>query len=322
MTFLLRSIYTFHNGYGVAVECGLVHNNYYEPAMRIALIKSNTSVNNESDCKSEYDPAAAAADHQPSTSSIILGQIEFYQFTKFLEEVVAQNLLTAGEDVVDGRRRHHYHNLQPQSPLGRDDDDDDGNTVSSVIGDYIVEVIKNQNIIRIKKRIYYLLEFEPLLELNTNMFIYEFLKMKTVIKYKLKFLRNYTIYALLTHAKIVNYYLNLFKTRQLTADNFCNLALSDFASQLVTLKSCDLPKGPIMLDIYNNFDINVCELVDSEIRLCAYSTLFMNIMSILALNDINPKLIPDFWWYPNDSTSRKKSSTSILEDAILYGNII
>ncbi len=110
-----------------------------------------------------------------------------------------------------------------------------------------------------------------------------------VIIYKVKSLEKYSSYASITHMRLVQYYSKIFKSRKL-CENFLDLDAYTFQNSLLKTPQNTLPPRPPDFT-FKNMDIEICELIDAEIRMYSSEIIFKDICSILHTKMLNDSAI-------------------------------
>lgn len=94
------------------------------------------------------------------------------------------------------------------------------------------------------------------------------------MNYYIMFLLKYRDYASLVHNRIVKFYIDWLKNEE----NLSKFSVDFLEKNIVTLESSSLPKiYPVVCD-YSCLDYHICYLIDSEIRLNAVFTIYLQII--------------------------------------------
>lgn len=139
------------------------------------------------------------------------------------------------------------------------------------LGNYLVEFNSRHNVLRFNMKACMTVNI-PCLDITFHVWK-ELFKLYTCISYKLKFINHYKFYAKLVHSRILNYFINHVKK-----GNEFSVAILE--KTLIELKYDDLQKGPIDCN-YACFDMDICNLIDAEIRACSLHKLFLDISAAI-----------------------------------------
>ena len=149
---------------------------------------------------------------------------------------------------------------------------DDERRTDTEIGDYIVTLFKKTGIIRFSENKLYLMS-KPVLDIGLQNWLKIKNRFTSVINYKVIFLKNYSLYARLVHDRIVNYYIN-----QVKNTNPLHFTLDFLMNDIINLQTSSLPKSNFTCK-YEDFDYNVCFLIDAEIRHNAAIAIYIEVCS-------------------------------------------
>lgn len=159
------------------------------------------------------------------------------------------------------------------------------------IGEYNITLLARYQIIRFSKTLGLFLNEGPCLDLSMCAFL-EIFNLNITIRYKLKLLEMYRKYAIFTHKRIVDYFIQTIRPikngmRDKLLSQEIGQSLEEFRFTLISLSEKMLP-GHTLKPMYINdaFDTTLCELIESEIRSIGYRPLFQEVCNVLENSQI------------------------------------